>query len=213
MGNLLELLSFGWVTLSVLSLALMMLLASGLMQAGIEGVKFLLNSSHPDAPQFKWENVVWNILCKCSPIEAKNSVYSHGSKWAVSNGLNDGYWDRSGNYTWNTSEHITAHTTFDTKESAVERAEYLKSKGVLKSPIVEYFLLYMFYMLCVDLTILALQHYFFPTVILLGIGTIVFGVRMLAGKVYSNTSKLGVHGKRISTLEEQTSKNKVEGEE
>lgn len=203
MDNILQLLPIGVVTLSVLTLTIITLILAGIYQVGILTLKLLLNADHENAPDFNWDNKIWLRLHNLAFIKKKGNLVGKTKcgKYFVRTHIGSstarpqvGF---SGSYSINSSSFYEFNTTNNYKaikgyDKVVEALVPREAKG---------YLLTLASLGLLDLTIVTMQHYFFPVVILISIALIVFGVRTLAGKVYTNSSKITNHKERIESLE------------
>lgn len=190
MENILQLLPIGVITLSVLGLAVAALVLAGLYQTGILTLKLLLNADHENAPDFNWKNRVWAIASNLPPF--KSPVEKVGTNWRVRSGLGK-YKDLVDGGSLGKDDHYYKDclTSCYSKVKRFDK-KALDPQGVfilIASTVV------------IDTLLVAVQYYFFPTIILSSIALVVFGVRTLAGKVYTNSSKITNHKERIESLE------------
>lgn len=204
------LLPFGNVTLTVVGLFLLVLLLAGVYQLGIYLVRLLLALDDENAPDIKMENFIFKMLSNIFPAVKYQPTYMKyvtklGSGWGVVqkfyNSMINNYYRVSGS-TYETEESpALKHCVHETKQDAINLAKNIYSSE--KTWIVDYSLLsnVLYLIIVIDITILSLQTFFFPTIIISGMGVFVWGVRTLAKKVYKNSKNIGKHEERITEIE------------
>lgn len=205
--NILEMitgLGFGHVTLSVLVLAVLALLLAALEWAGYGLIKLLLNADHPDAPKMDWKLKVWGLIGKLKFTYKVDRVtkWKDSDEWVAYDSWGH-YVSRSGCTSFGEDGYIEYHCLHSSKEAAENAYMKFKSSGreSLQMPKIKWS--WVVAPLAVDLSLYLLQLAFLPTVTILGTALTVYGVRKLAGMVYTNSKNIGTH-KEI--LDEHTTK-------
>ncbi len=190
--------TFGHVTLACLTLTIVALVLAGAEKLGVVLVKLMLNADHPDAPKFDWKLKVWGMVCKLPLGSVRSRAHQEvsGGSWYVRH-VDDWHVSTEGDDTWKNYKYD--YCQHKTKEAA-EKA-YTKYTG--KEPTYySWDLGVPVFILLIDLSIYLLQIAFIPTLTLLGVGTLVWGTRKIAGMVYSNSKNIKGHEERITKLEE-----------
>ncbi len=195
--------TFGHVTLACLTLTIVALVLAGAEKLGVLMVKLMLNADHPDAPKFDWELKVWGVL-KSTPLVRKPVQDKKTGKWSCPTGFGIigrffGHSHLSSDLknSWSREFIFFSACYHATKQGA--QHTYDNSNSV-HLPINLNFVIGI--PLLIDLSIYLLQLAFIPTLTLLGVVTLVWGTRKIAGVVYSNSKGIKGHEERITKLEE-----------
>lgn len=186
-------LSFGHVTLACITLVVALLAISIVEWVALVLVKVLLNADHPDAPDVGWALKTTTLLTKILRLR-EPKFHKETGKWYVESFW--GFVDKGGKE-WSSFKH-SEYFLQTTKEEAEELMKYIDFKvsvGDTLYPLVLVLLL--------DLSIYLLQLAFLPTLSILVTVATIWGVRKLAGMVYSNSKNIGTHGDRITKLEDK----------
>ena len=197
--------TFGHVTLACLTLTIIALVLSGAEKLGVVLVKIMLNADHPDAPKFDWKLKVWSVL-KGTPLVRKPVQDKKTGKWLCPTGLGalgelfgHTHLSRDLDNSWSSSAYPSSFETC--KHYTREQAQHTyDNSNSVHLPINLNFVIGI--PLLIDLSIYLLQLAFIPTLTLLGVVTLVWGTRKIAGVVYSNSKGIKGHEERITKLEE-----------
>lgn len=201
-----EFLTFGNVTILLCIITLLVLLLSGIIEAGITSLKILLAADHEDAPEYGFNNIIWSwvqaVFVKDEYNLVRPSCNGDHSFIYTSDGEN-----------WHSRSSYGVDINFRMSYKEAEKLSLSKYPNIsneerevfiVKAPSkikVDLITTILGGSLCLDLLFLGLITFFFPTVILSSMVLFVYGVRTIAKKVYANSAKIKDHKTRIETLE------------
>lgn len=188
---------FGHVTLACVTLMVVVLLLVGLELVGLGLVKIILNADHPDAPDVGWKLKIYAIIKQLLSLVAPEPVLdTKTGKWICPTGGGN-YLDKKADFSWEIGAKHFKDCLHDTKEEALETYEKRGGMYLLVS-----LKKVLFPVLLIDTSLYLLQIAFLPTVSILVTAGVVWGVRKLAGMVYTNSKNIVKHEDRITKLEE-----------
>ncbi len=201
---MIEFLPFGNVTVACLILIATLLVLWCVAEAGLWVVKMMLAMDTEDAPEFTWKNPLDKAVIALKNILTEPSrIVQHKGKFYVYqqtdlNELRCAYWCLDGRRgVWG----FQSTCAFDSKDAAAIIAENNKTFSFSRVSL----------LISIDLAILLLQLWFFPTIAILGISTLFFGMRYLSSKFWkgmkNHKTRLDGHDKDIDDL-----KSKIDGE-
>lgn len=184
----------GHITLLVISLIVLLVIAKYLEQGANLFVKTLLAFDSKDAPEFKGTDYLNNLLCKLFIVK-KKPVYFEGKGWAIRNTPFTYYDKTNPSYTNWSRENINFCTEPSEKEIE-DRISSLYGENALfclnwKLIIIS---------LVIDAGLLLFTYLPTLTLTLGGFGIFYWGVRTLAQKVWSNSSRISIVETKIDNI-------------
>lgn len=193
---MLEFLPFGNVTLATLTLAVVSLVAWGVVEVGIRSLKWILSFDNDDAPEFTWKNPLRKVFDVLKGLEFfyKKSDFQYDGDYNIA--------DMSGNYLTSSGRVAQGYYSAKRFNGEKEADEFLERVKIWSFPDITF--TWLLLPLGSDILILLLKLQPLPTIIILGLGIITFSIRYLSGKFWSgmknHKNRLDGHDNDIKEL-------------
>lgn len=202
MQNFLELLSLlptGHITLGFIITIILLLLLIFVEYLGNIVIKHLLAFDDKNAPEFTPTRHIDELFCKMFLyVDRDKYLREYGKGWTVHcKNDKDNCYAIEGDTSWYSRDYVLQYCVFENKQDAIKlrdkkysQDELLCGRGYLLG-----------YCIMIDIGLLLFSVFPTLTITLSSIGMLFFGIRLLAKKVWANTTKLKNHDERIDKLE------------